>query len=134
MRRRFPWDALALVVVGFIQSCDEGPTYSCTASVEPGVIVHVTVASTGEPAAHGVVATVRDGSYVDTLEAASWVPPGVSPESLGSLRGADERAGVYDLEILKPGFEDWFVHDVVVTAGVCHVRTVVLDARLQQAP
>jgi hypothetical protein len=101
-------------------------TVPCTLSVEPGLVIEVRDAKTGQPAACGAQATIRDGAYVETV-ADSCTGEGLR------LRGAFERSGTYDVQITKPGYKDWTRDAVVVRRGDdCHVGGVWVEADLEQ--
>jgi hypothetical protein len=46
------------------------------------------------------------------------------------LAAAFERPDTYAVTVSKAGYLDFAINDVVVTAGVCHVNTVTVEARL----
>jgi hypothetical protein len=50
------------------------------------------------------------------------------------MSAAFERTGTYDVSVTRKGHRDWTAADVVVTAGVCHVETVTLQAQLVPDP
>jgi hypothetical protein len=100
----------------------------CTASSEPAVVVWVYDAETGSPAAHGATGWVREGAYTDTLTPYHFASG--NPESLLSLRGADERPGTYEVRVEKAGYEPWTRTGVRARPGTCHVQTVDVDAHL----
>lgn len=112
-----------------IAGCDLLSAPVCTTSVEPGVVVEVYHAETGEPAAEGARGWVREGAYVDSLRAS-----GSRDGQLYSLAGAWERAGTYEVQVEKEGFSAWTREDVEVDEGECHVRTVELRADLLPSP
>ncbi|MFW6040040.1 MAG: hypothetical protein ACOC9N_03075 [Gemmatimonadota bacterium] len=118
-----------LVLVTLSTGCDLVSAPVCTTSVEPGIVVEVYHADTGEPAAEGARGRVRDGTFSDSL----WVH-GARDGRLHSLAGAWERAGTYEVEVVKEGFLTWTREDVEVEEGECHVRTVELRADLVPSP
>ncbi len=56
-----------------------------------------------------------------------------SGTGVGGLLSAGERAGTFRIEIRTPGYRDWTADSVVITRDLCHVKPVVLTARLQRA-
>ncbi len=95
-----------------------GPV-ACTAEARPGVTVEVLDGLTGEPLANGSVLTLREGTYLETVDEAI---------SGRFLSGAWERAGTYEVRVDREGFVPWRSAEVVVFADVCHVVTVEFTA------
>ena len=104
----------------------------CTASIEPGVIVEIRDSRTGAPLGDSARGVVRDGAFVDSLSPAGGTTEGGAPQ-LHALRAADERPGTNVVEVRHPGYRAWDTSGVLVPAGVCHVRTQHLRARLDPA-
>ncbi len=96
---------------------------SCTTEARAGINIEVRDSVTSAPAATGAIATARDGIFTDTL---------MSFDGL-SRAGAWERPGNYVVSITKAGYRQWSASGVQVTDGGCHVRPVILQARLQPA-
>lgn len=101
----------------------------CTTEFRHGISVHVTDSVTGAPAAGGAKLVVRDGTYADSM-VVSENPAYVQDW----MAGAGERAGTYTVTITKPGYRPWSRAGVVVTRDECHVKGVLLEAKLQPAP
>jgi len=99
---------------------------ACTLNIVPGVVVKVYDAATGLPTAAGARGSVTDGAYTDSLRGAGMTAEG----TLESLAGADERPGLYTVQVHKAGYVDWSRSGVLVRQGTCHVQTVVLTANL----
>ncbi len=99
----------------------------CTLEYQYGLGVHVRDSITGELIASGARLIVRDGEYVDTVQAPANRP---DVDSLASP-AAGERPGVYSLTVQKPGYREWRKSGVRVTADRCHVQPVRVTARLQ---
>jgi hypothetical protein len=97
--------------------------YGCAAVVYPAVMVEVRDAA-GAPAAMGAWLVARDGAYADSATA------DVTTGNL-EIGVALERAGRYDVTVRKAGFKTWTRADVVVTRGLCNVRTAELTAVLE---
>lgn len=92
----------------------------CTAMYAYGVSVTVINSQTGAPV-DGVVLTLTDGAYTETMQA--------FPS--GGYVGAGERPGTYTLTVRADGFADKTMENIVVTADECHVigvsRQIALD-------
>lgn len=119
MHRSLIWMVAMVVLLG---SCTDPTGVDCTDEARPGVIVHVLDATSGVELT-GASGTLRDGEYVETLEAVQTV-----------LLGAFERAGTYRVEVARADYQPWFKEGVRVTRDRCHVRTVELEARVTAAP
>lgn len=122
-----------LLCLGALTACSGAdrvtpPDVYCTASIEPGLVVYIEDAVTGQPQAEGAMAVATDGAYSESLR--GGVSNGVT---LLALQGASERAGLYQLRVEKPGYQAWTRSNVRVLAGECHVRTVQVTAKLQPA-
>lgn len=91
---------------------------ACTANIEPGVVVQVTDANTGQAVSDATV-TLTEGNYSETLMGYE-----------GTYQGADERPGTYTLTVSADGYVTATVDNLVVTADVCHVITVYQDIQL----
>ena len=94
----------------------------CTPSVEPGLVVVIKDALTGEPIAAEVV--LRD-------EVLGGNDPGSIP---GTYAGAFERPGVYTITIRGEGYSTVMLEMVEVTADECHVNTEQITIALQPIP
>jgi hypothetical protein len=102
--------------------CGEALGLVCTADFRYGLSINVT--AQGAPAAEGAEGIAIDGAYVETLEL-------LAP---GTLLGAGERPGTYDVTITKTGYMTWSAQDVRVDADECHVIGVALEASLIPVP
>jgi hypothetical protein len=80
---------------------------------------------TSAPVAFGAIAVARAAAFEDTLRI-----PGTPQDTSAYVEGAYEHPGLYSLEIEQAGYQTWTRHGVRVTAGVCHVNTVRVTARL----
>lgn len=98
----------------------------CTADARSTLSVEVRDARTGEPAAIGARGSIREGAYTDTLTV-------VGPSVMTAM-DTFERPGPYDVTVTKPGYRTWTASDVRVTADECHVRSRVIEAKLEPAP
>jgi hypothetical protein len=123
MRRLLVCAALLLSACGG-DSTDEG--VACTMELRPGIMVNVVDDATGAAASCGAQAVITAVGYSEIVEN----PAGPScPESF-ALRGAAERPGTYTVTVSKPLYHDATLGPITVTAGVCHVNTVTVTARL----
>jgi hypothetical protein len=75
--------------------------------------------------ADGATGYVKDGSYVDSLQAY-----GERDGVLSSMDAAFERPGTYTVVVMKDGYQTWERQAVKVGHDVCHVQTVTLTANL----
>ena len=119
--------ALALAAAG----CDEGSLSPivCTEQFVYGLQIEVREADAGAPAAQGAVATVTDGDYVEVVAG----PVSGRPDAL-FIGAAGERAGTYDIEVARDGFEIWDTTGVVVDEDICHVLTEEVRVFLTRLP
>ena len=101
----------------------------CTEMLVAGLAVEVRDAVTGEPAAAGATAMIRDGSYEEML-LVGGVPFPPPPDAV-IMSGAWERPGTYDIKVEKPGYTTWSRSGVEVTHDDCHVLTVRVLADLE---
>lgn len=99
---------------------------ACTPSVDPGILIRVTDNASGNPISCGARALVTAGTYSETLDN----PPGPGCLDALMLSAAFERPDTYAVTVSKAGYLDFIINDVVVTAGVCHVIAVTVEARL----
>jgi hypothetical protein len=120
-----------MCVCGDPIGCDSTCPETCRPNIRYGIMLNVVDSVTQTARACGATAWVRDGTYVDTLRVIGWC----APESLQSMRmaGAQERPGLYDLFVERPGYYTWQRLHVRVTRGECncHVTPVLLEARLR---
>ena len=110
---------VVLLAWSFSDGCLQEPILDCTTIVEPGIVVEVRDATTHRSIAPGAKGYVRDGAYIDTLQAYGFN----SNHELLSFRAADERPGSYEVVVQHDGFKDWHRSDVPVYPGACHVVT-----------
>lgn len=99
----------------------------CTAEYRYGLGIQVQDSVTGQFIASGARLIVRDGAFVETMQAPANRP---DVDSL-PIPAAGERPGVYTLTVQKPGYREWRTSGVKVTADRCHVQPVRVLARLQ---
>ena len=99
----------------------------CTLEARAGVNVVVTDSATGAPVASGFTMVVQDGAYRDS----TTVPPNASPGA-NSAGSAWEREGVYSVSVSADGYKTWNRAGVRVEGDKCHVKAVLLAARLQR--
>lgn len=122
----------SLALAGCSVFTDPDPVI-CTAHLEPGIVVEIRDAQTGAALAYGARGAVHEGTFVDSL-----MPAESSSSDLRDLisrAAAHERPGTYMVEVVHDGYQPWRASAVRVEEGVCHVRQVRLQARLErQAP
>jgi len=116
----------ALLLVSACGGDSEPEPVACTASIEAGILIQVTDSASGNPISCAARAVVTAGTYSETVDN----PSGPACFDTAILGAVFERAGTYAITVSKPGYLDFAINDVVVTAGVCHVNTVTVQARL----
>jgi hypothetical protein len=125
---RKPFVGWYSIFIGAV-ACSGSTSLACTLEVRPGVAVYVKDSLTSAGVASGASLVVREGSYKDSV-----ATPDSRPDLDDSpLFAAGERAGTYQVTVLKPGYAAWLKSNVRVTSNRCHVNTVNLTALLQPA-
>lgn len=99
--------------------CDEPVDVVCTEELRPALIV-TALDSVSEAPVSNAIMSVRDGTFVDTLDV--YGNKGYGPS---------ERPGRYTVNVQAATYQSWTTSNVEVTADVCHVITVELTAKLQ---
>jgi len=94
---------------------------TCTTEARSGITLTVKHATTNADICDAT-AVVREGSFSETLQNLGGSPCTYS--------GIFERAGTYRIEVSHPGFNTATEDNVTVTAGECHVNTVVKTMQL----
>jgi hypothetical protein len=90
----------------------------CTLEARPGLIIEVTDAATGT-SLDKAAGTVAEGSSQEPLQGFA-----------GTLFGAFEQPGKYQVFVASPGYRTWTSTEIQVRAGMCHVETVRVRAPL----
>jgi hypothetical protein len=124
-----PLHLAASLLAAALAACDDG---GCTLNIVPGVVVEVRDGVTSQFLTTTPRGVARQGTFVDSLEVSEFtddVPPRVA-----TLTGADERAGIYVVQIEADGYLPWDTTGVRVTEDDCHVRTVRFTADLEPVP
>ena len=113
----------ALPLSAALAACDGDAAggVSCPDIIPPTMLIQVTDASTGQPAAGGAGGSVTDGAFTSPL--IRFGADQLTPE-------ATNRPGTYTVVVTKPGFQAWTRTGVVVSQTACGARTVHLDAFL----
>jgi hypothetical protein len=119
----------AFITTLLAMACAESPLV-CTDEFRQGIVVTVVDSITGAPPDEAVLLATSSG-FVDSVGPATPVQTVVGEPPTLVLTTAGERAGSYSLVVRSQGYSDWQRANVVVTADACHVRTVMLTARLQ---
>ena len=83
---------------------------------------------TGEAISCGATALIQEGSFSETLN--NPVNQYCSDQS--PLQGAHERPGTYNIIVSQVGYQDLFFTGQQVTANVCHVNSIKLQAYLER--
>lgn len=106
----------------------DGREIACTTELVAGIQVTVFERETGLPISCDASVTVIDGSFEETVTKDN----NDTCENTTPISLAFERPGTYNVRVTKSGFADWQQMDVAVTANVCHVNTVSLQAYLDR--
>ena len=114
---------LILLFVG-CSSADADDEMVCTTEAVPAIAVDVDLVSQLEEPLNEIWVYARDGFYVDSTNVAQ------TPELTGGL--AFERIGVYTVEVVASGYQDWMQENIPVQRddADCHVVTVNLNPQL----
>lgn len=97
-----------------------GDGQGCTANLIFGAVVSVKDATSGA-AVTGATLTLIEGAYTEQLR----------ESGSGLYLGAEERVGVYQLEVVAGGYQTAYRSDLMVAAEPCHVIPVTLEILLQ---
>jgi hypothetical protein len=119
-------NALLFVLLPTFAACNPFGT-DCDTGIVAAVEVEIRDAASLRPIADSARGIVRDGEYVDSLR-----PSRSTVDGLLSLAGADERPGVYEVLLTRPGYEPWDTAGIVVWDSDCHVRQAVLEAYMRR--
>ena len=110
------------------KTTSDGDVIFCTANVVPAIRVDVFDQETGLASACGATVILKDGIYSEEVE----LEQGDGCDETFTFSGADERAGTYDITVIKDGYIDWYQYDVTVSSNLCHVNTVSVQAYLEK--
>ncbi len=124
---------IGFFVLLLLSSCNQkttsdGETIFCTASVDPAIRIEVFDMETGQPNSCGAKATIADGNFSEVVENFD----GADCNDSIMLTGADERAGTYNISVVKDDYLEWNASNIQVTANICHVNTITLQAYLDK--
>jgi len=75
------------------------------------------------PLASAADIVARDGAFADSVRA-------LAPGQFWATAG--ERPGTYQVTVRAAGYQPWVRSGIVVTSDGCHVKLVVVTARLQR--
>ena len=95
---------------------------ACTADARAGVTLEVR--GPGGNGLAGVVITLKDGPYTETIK----------PLDSHFASGASERPGTYEITVEKAGYKTFQKSGVVVEKDQCHVITVNVPVQLEPLP
>ena len=112
-----------LFLVG-CSTAEDDDEFICTDEAVPAIAVDVDLVNQLEEPVDEIWVYARDGFYVDSTNVAQ------TPELTGGL--AFERIGVYTVEVVANGYQDWMQENIPVQrdAADCHVVTVNLNPQL----
>ena len=110
------------------KTTSDGDIIACTEEFVPGIRVNVFDKETGFPSACGakLIIYYEDGTVEEMINYTN------DCEEDFTFAGAYENEGVYDIKITKEGYMDWNQLDVQVTANLCHVNTITLQAYIEK--
>ena len=127
MQHSSSFSQLCVVFTGALVSGCSSPFTNgdCTLIVRPAVTVEIRDTESGRPLADSASGVIRNGLYVDSLKPFRADSAGrlVALQAYGS-------AGIYRVEIRRPGYQDWVSENVRVTENHCGDNTVALSATL----
>ena len=114
---------LILLVVG-CSAAEDDDEMVCTTEAVPAIAVDVDLVDQLEEPVDEIWVFARDGFYVDSVNVAQ------TPELTGEL--AFERIGVYTVEVIASGYQDWTQENIRVQRddADCHVVTMNLNPQL----
>jgi hypothetical protein len=118
-----------LVTLG-LSGCATGPI--CTDDIKPAIEVTVQDAVSGSYLAVVPRGVVRDGAFQDSLRV--WGSTAESPPRVVILAAADERRGVYSVQLEAEGYQPWDTAGVQVSRDDCHVHTAMFTANVEPLP
>ena len=117
--------SVLLPLLVLVASCDGDESIVCTTEARFGVNLSVKDATTGQLIPEGVRGSLKDGTYLDSLQVFTDIEGRIF-----SLAGAVERPGTYRVDLVAPGYQPWTRSDVRVEEGRCHVEPVSLVAEM----
>lgn len=125
-----------LAALSLVSACrlTEPRVVICNYIMLPAVAVEVTDAQTGRNLTEHAVGILRDGTYTDSLHLHDGSCYGPSEAALRFRCGGYERIGTYEVQVNHEGYRPWSLSGVAVTRDECHVKTVVVSAKLVPAP
>lgn len=131
--------SLALLALFILSACNSdkedidlggGPMQEliCTEEFVSGLHINVFDQETGLNSACGVTVSIQDGDYTEVLTNDS---EGTCSENFIFL-AAGEKAGTYDISIIKDDYLEWTQYDTEVTNNICHVNPVTVNAYMEK--
>ena len=123
---------VVMAAAALVAGCDtlSGLTSGdCTTILIPALSVRAVDSLNGTSVIGGATVRATDGTFVD-----SAVVPMDRPDLDQGVPLAYERAGTYQVSVLRSGYRTWTQSDVRVRKTTCHVETAKLVARLVRAP
>lgn len=124
MRRAAAVLCVLAAAAAALAACGDGGSpagVDCPDVFRPMIVVQVTDASTGQPAAEGAGGTISEGAFTSQL--IRYGTDRLAPQATG-------RPGTYDVVVTRPGFQSWIRTAVQVPAAECGTETVYLEAFL----
>lgn len=125
-----------LAALSLVSACrlTEPRVVVCSYQMLPAVAVEISDAQTGRTLAAHAVGILRDGTYTDSLQLHDGSCYGPTEAAPRFRCGAYERSGTYEVQVTHEGYRPWSLSGVAVTKDECHVKTVVVSAKLVPAP
>ncbi|MEO7455799.1 MAG: carboxypeptidase-like regulatory domain-containing protein [Gemmatimonadaceae bacterium] len=117
---RIPSRAILGASAAFLAGCsaiDSIGGVACTLELRSTIVVSVTDARTGAPAASGATVIVRGGAVYDSVVVSTATPAA----TVAYMAWEDRvKKGRYSVEVRKPGYVSFLKTDVDVTGDACH--------------
>lgn len=124
------FNKIYLFTLVLLFGCDESEenTSTCIAVVSPAIEVSVVDKETKQTIICGSTIIIEDTNYSQELGHPRYEPC----ENNYSTAGGLGRTGIYNVHVYKEGYLDWSIYNIEVTAGVCGVNTVSIEALLEK--
>jgi hypothetical protein len=119
-----------ILVAAAMRHCITDGSVVCTAVFKFGINITVVDSTTGSPPSEATL-LARSVTFTDSVGPRAPFQSVANGPLVLILSTAGERTGVYAVTVRSPGYRDWTRTGIRVTADECHVKPVILTARLQ---